>query len=225
MKYFYIIQLILFGLDFGFVNRRSPRSKITIRILTIVPRAVGTAVLLYFAIRSLFVNNTGEYFLIYRIIYLLQYMFNVLVLSFNISYHEFQGMLFAIDGSLYNGNRKSFNSDVGVFVTCLFYYANTIVSAFIFCFRLPMLCAGRNWELVLSNAGRLSSFTVLIVCFFTFYSVYVRMKAFVDLVRNIDGERIKDCLNIYKAIVDAVDKAKKPIYLIVSTDYKSMSYL
>lgn len=143
---------------------------------------------------------------------------DIVVLSFNAgenSFNQLQVTLISeVDKKIMVAESNSFNIGFKIIVTCCIHYAVAIFSYLFFCLRLLMDCD--DIEMSLEVFMKCSSFTVLIINSFSFHSVYMRMNLFLELVKNIDGGSIMDCLKIYKAIGDAVDRAKKPIYLLVS---------
>lgn len=217
MKYrnidcFFIILHIVFGLDFGYFKRRSPRSKLTVKFITLsYCFSVSLAVSIY-----LLLNYDTRFFVKLYVFYvLIQNIYNVVVLTFSVdhSFYNFQKTLLLIDSKLLTVD--SFNIENKVIISCCLYYIVSVIWSLLYCLRYPEECVQP-----FVNIGvflRLLSFnTVLIVCFFVFYSVYLRMKVFLDFVKNSGGATILECLNIYKSILDAVEEIKKTFDILVT---------
>ncbi|KAL0861549.1 hypothetical protein ABMA27_009057 [Loxostege sticticalis] len=108
-------------------------------------------------------------------------------------------------------NTYSFNIEAKVVLAILVSKLYSIISFTRVCYKIPQNCENKSLYaslmlLVMSNTIN----TVYIVCFFIFYTVYCRLRVFVEKI-SIRGNKIliQKSLDVYKAILDALDKVKK----------------
>lgn len=214
IRYFFVFLHIVFCLDFGFVDRPNIKRKITVLVLTFFN--------LFFTISLNFINLVIEgedaSIIVWVITVAAVNIYNVLVLSCNQdkSFCNALKALFSIDSKLMTEKTyTSFSMDAKIIVSWFVHLLCSLVLISIYCSVLIGECIRSYLSAVLTVTQLTSLNTVFIICFFMLYSVYCRMKIFVEFVRNSD-EKILDCLNMYRGIVDVLDNIKKLFAFLVS---------
>lgn len=214
LNYVFFFVHIVLSLDFGFVKRRTVRSKWIIAFLTFTSYTIHVAMLFVLLIW----NGEREDIVLWNIFITLINLHNVVTLSLNIE-KSFYNLLKALNDvhSVMMCDGKDIIQNNMVKVTVSWFVSLTVFTtmAYVHCSMFKSDCpvnTGMHW--ILSHG--ISVQLVLIVCFFMFYSVYCELKNFVDIVKNSNFEIIY-YLNIYKQIMEILDNHKKLFDILVRT--------
>lgn len=212
LKYFFISLHFLLGLDFGFMRS----TKTSARLIQFYSMLHMSGVCINIAIHIYLNMPTLNFIFLFWIITLLfQHSVNCAILTFtaNRSFYILQTSLIAIDLKLCEKRFRSI--EMKMIISCLVSAVYRVVVTYLFCSRYVDECVKNLLAAIILSLQVISFDILLIICFFIFYCVYLRLEAFVEFVKNNDC-RVLECLNIYKTIVDTVDNIKKPFDILVS---------
>lgn len=217
LRYFFISLHFLLGLDFGFM-RSTPKSGTFIQIyclLHMIGVCINIGTDIYFNL-----SKVNPFFLFWIISLLVQHSVNsaILTLTANRSFYNLQNSLIAIDIKL--GEERTFEYiEKNIIITCLVSIVYRVGATYLFCSRYADECVKSLLAAAILLLQVISFDILLIISFFIFYCVHLRLQVFVGFVRNNDC-RVLECLDIYKSIVDTVENIKKPFDFLVSTRIK-----
>lgn len=209
--YFAFLQILL-SLDFGYVHLKSRRLNTFVRVLTFVQS------LLIFGVSSIyFLENTHDPFTFAWIASItIQYLCNSVALVLfgrDRSYCILQKTLMSIDTKLLVES-VSYGLDKKVMASCILSSIFKIVIYSYFCYEDHEECVVTVFGALFNMIQLLSNEVVLLTSFFIFYSVNCRLGVLNAFVKN--SKQVLYSLDIYKSIVDAIEKPKKYFDYVVS---------
>lgn len=209
--YFFFILHFILGLDFGFFNNTSEKTKqITKMYCCIHGLFVCGNVSLYISL-----NDVEYVLLVWILTMLFQHILNTVVLTFGnyeSSFHNLQTSLTFLDSKLIMTH--PIKLDDIMILACFLSVIYRILATYFFCTHNKEECVESIVGASIVFLQVLATDSLLIICFFIFYSAHLRLKIFIVFVRNNDSQ-ILECLRIYKSIVDMVEKIKKPFDILV----------
>lgn len=208
LKYFLILLLTFFMLDFGY-KFKYKKINIAIRHIIFVVSSLGAFMLLVVTILDLYTFNH-----VFSYLYLAQYLLNIYILLYcdqknslydileNLYFIDFQVYFqnaYKIERVLFSAIFFSFITNISVNVLfCKYFSFQTTVGE---CSLISTLAIGLNFPLLLN--------------FFLFYSIYCRLKKLRDVVQN-NCLNIVSCQFLYKFLIDSTEKGKKVYDFLVS---------
>lgn len=214
---FYTLHFV-YSLDFGYV-KRTPRNKIWLHIYCFLYVLVSIINLIINAIYT----DIDFTVICWIFTILIQHIFTSLALNFisdKSSFYALQKSLMSVDSQF---NIK-IHTDNKIILSCVCSVACRVITTYFFCTHFKDECVNSVLGASIAFFQELSSDMLLTIFFFVFYIVYLRLNIFKVVVKNQDI-RILEALNVYKNLVDMVDKVKKIIDVLVSTYHIYLSVL
>lgn len=211
MNILFIFLQVVLSLDFGFVKYKSSNHKTIIKVVTLAQcLCISVTCITCFFI---YMNRSQA---IWYSVFCFEYVSYVVVLIFSNSEKSFfvlQNDLNSLD-SVIGVNSISYNLDVSMIASCLIIAIFRMGLAFVYCAIYPEFCVLIPFVKIIYFIPLFCVDIVLVIYFFTFYSIYRRLKKFTDFVKNTSD--VTCCHYIYKSIVDFTEKVKETFDAVVS---------
>jgi hypothetical protein len=212
-KLFFLLLQTLFALDFGYVDYKSLKQMIFIRLLSISQWTFVCYVCMEFYIRF----KPLPHVIWYGTTFLHHFAFVLALLTAkkNKTFFALQKNLRLFDSSIgVDSSSYGIEKNLIIFGLLLMFFRVSF-KAF-YCIYFDNCAASISHVLIFMPS--IGTDLVLLVHYFVFHSVYHRLKKFTRFVR--DCRNIEFCQINYKMIVDCVEKAKETFDVVVSICFR-----
>lgn len=211
LTYMFRVYLIMFTVDFGFIESKSFKIKCIFRSIATFHCTIFCGIHIFTIINSTNISSA-----IWNVIFITQYLFTACIMNFattDMTLFKFLNTLLDLDAQLnFDGFR---NLGIQIFVTLVLSFATSLFLICILCLYFSIHYTA-SWLIQILNIfpGFVSD-TILILNFFIFYTVY-RCLVRLTSILNKASTNIKSCHSIYKSIIDGTLKVKFAFDFVVS---------
>lgn len=208
---FFILILIIFAYDYGFVTDQSLNMKIFTKISTVVyGLTLNFVFLIYFLIKMTPLQAFGY------ILNHVHHLAHILILTYfnKDTFYNFLKDLEMID-LLLDINSDSYGVGLKIALWLVLTLVNNIILTILYCAKSHKYCLNPMIIQILFFITILAYYTPLIVSFFTYREVHFRLKKITSFIEN-KSRNILKYQNVYKGLVDTTEKIKISFDIMVS---------
>jgi hypothetical protein len=208
LRYIFIVAQILFGLDYGFLQVKSRKFRMFLKLIPIPKALVLFAYIVYGLID---VENSFLSWYVFEIIICI--VFIIITLSCRYTYFDFQADLHSFDREI-KADSASYRFDLKIvtFITAVWLYIVSQTILYRYFVNKNHIDISIEVLYVVFTFGSDFVRTTYVFVFSSTYWRITQLKMFV----KIDNSQITTCQYLYKSIADITDKAKANYNIVVS---------
>lgn len=201
MRVFFLLIQICFSLDFGFFTYRSPRQKWFLKLVSFMQCVIVVSICI-----TTLGGDDFYFYLKTSVEYFICCLFFIQLKSKNYFYQILKDLL-ALDKELgvdYHRHNIGILIIIVYIVSCVYRITNSLINCYKF---YNTFCALDMSLKLFIQIPILSIDLPYIVNFGAYYSIYCRLKAFTNFVRNSEVD-IVTCQYFYKRLIEITEKCQ-----------------